>query len=294
MIVPFAMWDHYRDHLAPIVAALGDDAGVADPISSVALIAGYGDLVNARREGFSRFVMAQHGAGQSYSNRHSHYPGGDGNGDVGLFLVPNEHSATRWLKAYPKAAVAIVGCPKIETLPEREPGEWPVVAVAFHFDLFMVPESRSALPWYMGGLRDLGQRFKVIGTGHPKRSDLLRVYEWAGIEYVEDFADVCRRADVLAFDNTSVGFEFAATGRPVVVMDAPWYRRDVEHGLRFWDAAEVGIRVSDPTELIDGVVRALERRAEDVDRREHALNHVYAYRTGAAERAATAIRSWLS
>lgn len=281
-----ASHDHYRDHLAPITAHL--QAG-----RQAALVAGYGDLVAARRHGFTRFVVAQHGAGQSYSNDHPHYPGGKGHDDVGLFLVPNEHAAQRWRDAYPSARVEVVGSPHLDDLPSRQVG--PVtVAVTFHWDLYLVPESRSAFPWFRDVLPELAKRFRMIGTSHPRRRGMAHVYERAGIEYVPDFADVCRRADVLVADNTSAMFEFAATGRPVVVMDAPHYRTDVEHGLRFWDAADVGVRVGVPSDLAPAIERALELRADDVAARERALDVVYAYRSGAGERAADVIGDWLA
>jgi hypothetical protein len=239
--------------------------------------------------------MAQHGAGQSYSSEHPHYPGGKDHDDVGLFLTPNQHSANRWRERYPDARVEAVGCPKLDGLPAREPGPGPVVAFAFHWDLYLEPESRSALAWYQEAMKELAAEsdWEVVGTGHPRRKDLAHVYKWAGIEYVPDFREVCRRADVLAFDNTSVGYEFAATGRPVVVMDAPWYREDVAHGLRFWEAADVGVRVRRPSDLGPALRRALRNLPADIGDREDALETVYAYRYGAARRAADVIADWL-
>jgi hypothetical protein len=89
-------------------------------------------------------------------------------------------------------------------------------------------------------------------------------------------------------------FEFAATGRPVVVLNAQGYRRDVSHGLRFWDASTVGINVWRRDELMDGIARALESRSDDVAAREEALGVVYGLRTAAGERAAAAIREVLT
>jgi hypothetical protein len=280
--VILATFPHYADHLAPVAALLPPDLDVT-------LVAGHTDVVRAS----GKVVLMQHGAGQSYSTDHRNYAGGKGNGSVGLFLTPNEHSADRWRRAYPLTPVATVGCPKLDSLPTRSPTRpYPVVALSFHFDLPLFPETRSALAWYLPALRELAERYTVIGTGHPRRRDLARIYGKHGIEYVPDFAEVCRRADVLAFDNTSAGFEFAATGRPVVVMDAPWYRSEARHGLRFWEAADVGVRVSVPSALAPAIDRALELKTDDVARREEALDVVYAYRTGAAQRAADAIMEW--
>lgn len=279
---------HYADHLAGL------------DVPGVTVVASYSDLVKARKEGASRIVLAQHGIGQSYggdpnSARHPSYPGGVDNGDVGLFVVPNDHAAGRWRAAYPGAAVAVVGSPRLDTIPVRSIDvldDHPVVAVSFHWDPHVSMEARSAFAWYWRVLEPLAKRFHVIGHGHPRRTDLPRVYRSLGIEYVRDFDEVCRRADVYVADNTSTLYEFASTARPVVVLNAPWYRTDVSHGLRFWSAAHVGVNVYNPDRLGDMVARALECWPEDVAMREAALDEVYTYRTGGARRATDAIREW--
>jgi glycosyltransferase involved in cell wall biosynthesis len=186
--------------------------------------------------------------------------------------------------------VEVVGSPRLDDLPARQAGPSPVVALAWHWDLHLVPETLSALAWYRPALEGLARRFDVIGTGHPRRQDLAALYARLGIAFVS-FEEVCRRADVLAFDNTSAGFEFAATGRPVVVLDAPWYRREVRHGLRFWEAADVGVRINRPEHLADALERALACAPADARAREEALERVYTYRHDAADRAAAAILS---
>lgn len=278
---------HYAAHLAPVARLLPD-------LPDVAVVAGYPDVRAAYRQGFRRIVLMQHGAGQSYGNDHPHYPGGRGNEAVGLFLVPNEHAAERWRARYPHARVEVVGCPRLDALPAREPGP-PTVAVTFHWDAWVAPETRSAFAWFREALPGLARSFRVIGHGHPRRSDLAAAYARMGIEWVPDFDEVCRRADLLVFDNTSAGFEFAATGRPVVVLNAPWYRRDADLGLRFWEAASVGLQVDRPELLAETVRCSLmpSHEAELRRRREAALRHVYAYRSGAAQRAADAILRWV-
>jgi hypothetical protein len=287
-VIVIASREHYADHLAPIAARTTDVDAV--------LVASYGDLVKARATGHPRIVLAQHGAGQSYSDDHPHYPGGRDNGDVGLFLAPNDHSARRWRDAYPDAAVEVVGSPRLDDLPAREPGPL-TVAVTFHWNSFHTPgkgmtEGRSAFPWFREALQDVAAAFPTIGHGHPKARELPRFWKSIGVEYVPTFDEVCRRADVLVFDNTSAGFEFAATGRPVVVMNSPLYRRDVSHGLRFWDAADVGVQVDHAPDLLPAIRRALEHRPEDIAAREDALESVYTFRGGAADRAASVIREW--
>jgi hypothetical protein len=289
MIVPIATRPQYQDHLAPIVALLPPVDG-----EDIALVASHHDLVKARRH-FRRFILAQHGAGQSYggdprSERIADYPGGEDNGDVGLFLVPNEQAAQRWRDAYPAASVAVVGSPRLETLPAREPGPGPVVAVSFHWDAKFCPEGRSAFREYAPALDRLSQDVRLIGHGHPMRRDLVKFYRRIGVEYVPSFDDVCRRADVYVCDNSSTIFEFAASGRPVVLLNSQRFRRDVSHGLRFWDAADVGLQVNSPDELAAGIQNVLDCDSWGQDAREIVLSQVYPVRT--AQAAADAITDW--
>lgn len=315
----FAPWPHYVEHTAPIFAALpperrgrfmvaprseaaaraaGLEAGPLELAPGPLLLAGAGDEHAARRAGYRRFALIEHGAGQSYGgNRHSgessSYAGGNARDGFGLFLHPNEHAAARDRARYPGADVEVVGSPVLDTLPDREPGPGPVVAVTFHADMTVARETAWAFPWIRIALRELAKIRTVIGTGHPRAFDSLATWYAAnGIEPVRDFRDVCRRADVLIFDNTSAGFAFAATGRPVAVLNPPYYRPDVEHGLRFWGASSVGVNVWDPSELPAAVDRALEDAEPERAAREAALAMVYAHRSGAAARAAAVLEAW--
>jgi hypothetical protein len=282
-VISYAARPHYADHLAPVLARLPADLDVA-------LVASYKDLTIARRT-HRRIVLMQHGAGQSYSNDNPAYPGGADNDAVGLFLVPGEHAAARWRSAYPRARVEVVGSPRLDDLPPREAGPL-TVALSWHWNGFHTPESQSSFPWYRQAVPEIAREFRVIGHGHPRRKDLPAFYAKHGIEYVPTFEEVCRRADVYVCDNSSTIFEFAATGRPVVLMNAPIYRKGVSHGLRYWDAADVGVQVDHAPDLLPAIRRALEHRPEDIAAREDALESVYTYRHGAAQRAADTIMEW--
>lgn len=272
----------------------------------IAFATSIGDIKVGRRLGYRRFVFMEHGAGQAYigergySARHQSYSGGIDREDVELFLVPNEYSADLWRTAYPAATVQIVGCPKLDTLPARQldPNEsGPIVAISFHWPGHVSPESDTALGYYLRALPELAKRYSVIGHAHPKGDwpqRLQRDYRRAGIPFVADFDDVCRKADLFIADNTSCLFEFASTGRPVVVLNSPGYRKDVHHGLRFWAAADVGIQVDHASELLPAVERALLDREEQQERREAALDIVYQPRSGGTALAAAAITEWLA
>lgn len=268
------------------------------------LLAGYGDMARARACGRSRFAFLEHGAGQSYAGdpaayhretpvaRHHSYPGGEDRDDVALFMVPNDHAAARWREAYPTADVRVVGSPVIDQLPERDRATYPgpTVALGFHWDCTLVPETGSAVHDYrQATLRQLAERFHVIGHGHPRRRDLAARYRAAGIEHVPDWREVCRRADVYACDNSSTLFEFAATGRPVVVLNASQYRRRIEHGLRFWSAASIGLNVDRPGLLGDTLEAALADPVGLQEARAAALALVYRPLHGGARLAAEAL-----
>lgn len=268
----------------------------------IAFVSSIGDTLVGRRLGYRRFIAMEHGAGQAYTEalnltRHPSYAGGRDREDTVAFLVPNEYSAELWRRYYPDTRVEIIGCPKLDTLPRREASPGPVVAISFHWPGFLCPEAGTAYGYFRDALPALGKAFTTIGHGHPKADWGQRMatrYRDAGIPFVADFDDVCRMADVYITDNSSTLFEFAATGRPVVVLNSPEYRRNVNHGLRFWDAAIVGRNVDRASDLIQGVRDALDDNPLLRDGRENALRIVYAHRSGAAARAALVIEETLT
>jgi hypothetical protein len=326
----------YVDHMAPVWRALGPEAGrfhvrtsrtlaaataaglervTSDPPAGSAPLftVAIGDHFHARRLGRRRLALGQHGAGQSYGGAggpaaaNSSYPGGDGQDDVGLFLVPNDQAARRTLATYPRARVAVVGCPKLDDQPglrsDAPPG---VVAVSVHWAARLAPEAGSAWPAFRRAILETGRRFRAIGHAHPRERNVGPFYRAAGIEVVDSFREVLERASVFVCDNSSALFEFAATGRPVVLLNAPSYRRTVDHGLRFeprpgcplqrgWHfcgASHVGSQVDTSVQLMPAIERALELRPADVAAREAALELVYQPRHGSAALAARALLEW--
>jgi hypothetical protein len=328
-----AFESHFLDHLAPIWHALpvkgrflvdrslverararGIEAESIDaqswrnapqqppnPSGTPALVASIGDIKIGRRLGYGPFAFLEHGAGQSYQGRSSYmasYAGGPDRSDNELFLVPNEYSARLWRKSYPNALVEIVGSSKLDSLPRREGGGPPVVALSFHGDWPTgVPYGGNALGDFATLLPKLAAEFNVIGHCHPGRTwpdRMARTYAKLGIEYVPEFEDVCRRADVYVCDNSSTIFEFASTGRPVVLLNARHWQRGGGPGLRFWDAAHVGINVWPDGDLVGAIHEALEDAPAQQVAREDALRIVYGLRTNGAAAAAAALNDWLA
>jgi hypothetical protein len=244
-----------------------------------------------------RIILMNHGAGQSFIMPHKNNQrsgaGGPGKENVVLFLDPNEKASSLNKQAYPNAKHAIIGCPKMDKWHQRflmgdikkREGN-PVIAISFHFNRQAAPESKSAWPHYISSLpmlayKNMSKEWKVIGHGHPRMIETLRpYYEENGIEVIDSFEDIMEQADLYICDHMSTLYEFASTGRPVVVLNAPWYRRHIEHGLRFWEFADVGINVNTPGDMEKAIYEALEDTLEQKMKRERAVAAVYKYRDG--------------
>jgi hypothetical protein len=312
---------HFVDHLAPLWHALGDvrgrfwieegrgltlayarNAGILDaepapkdlPVTATVAVASWGDL--KRTHGPA--VLLNHGSGQTYVNvrdsGEASYSGGPGRDRVILFLEPNEYAAGASRATYPQARTEVVGCPKLDELAmvPRPENPAPIVAFSWHFDCGQIaPEATLAFAHFKKAIPTVSRRFRTLGHAHPKlQSSLDAFYEHNGIEVVRDFVDVVARADVYVCDNSSTLFEFAALDRPVVVLDAPWYRTNVEHGLRFWSHADVGVRIDNPRRLLWAVRQAIEDAPDVAARRRELAADVFPHVGTATERAAAAIR----
>lgn len=199
--------------------------------------------IDAQSHPSHEYVWIEHGCGQSFRTNNAAYPGGRGHERCRLFTAPHERAAARWRLAYPTTAVAVVGCAKLDPWhrgdrPDPDPQ---TVAIAFHWDCKLYPETRSAFMHYSHGLKDAVASFRaqgwtVIGHSHPRcQRRLQRFWGVLGVEWVETSAEVFDRASVLATDSPSLTAEFMSLDRPVLALNAPWYRREISHGERFWD-----------------------------------------------------------
>lgn len=298
---------HFIDHIAPIWALLpergmftvpteqlarhaekrGMEVEVAKPDPTRPLIvAGAGDFL--RRP--VPTVLVEHGAGQEWPGRHPSYPGGRRRDHIGLYICPSERVAAANRRWYPEAEYAVVGCPKMDRWLGRtwERHDPPVVVISFHW-------RRSAFMRYFGMLKKLKDaRFQLIAHAHPRVIDrYAKQYRRIGLEVVRDFDEVLERADLYACDNSSTIYEFALTGRPVVLLDTPAYRRNGT--LRFGDGWDVGLHVTGPKDFVPVIEKALTDPQEARSARERIVADVYAVRDGtSSQRAADAISAWLA
>jgi hypothetical protein len=305
----YAGLPHYADHLGPIWEALDPDLrGRFVAPAAVARLTPWpvergspptrteGPVVVAGGMELRAFrgrptCLVEHGAGQSYVGvDHESYSGGRGREHVELFLVPNATVAERC-----GGRAVVVGSPRVEHLARVAAGngQGDRVGATFHWDCAVVPETRSALPQYLAPLVDQLGADALVGHAHPRYAKQhLREWRRRGVRHADRFEDVVRSCRVLVADNTSAMYEWAALDRPVVVVDASWYRRDVHHGLRFWSCADVGVRVDRPEDLARAVALAAEDPDHVAERRRDVAHQVYGEVDGSARRAADAIARW--
>lgn len=248
-------------------------------------------------------VLIEHGSGQSYGGdpnphvaRHRCYAGGTGRA-AAMFLHPNEHAAGRDRAAYPDARVEVVGPlrhAQLATIPRHAPADRPVLAFTFHWDCHACPETRTSWHVFASAIAEAvaSDRFAdVVATAHPRLWTLVRSeFARLGARPVESFAGVLAEADVLAADNTTAMFDWAALRGPTVVLNPPFYRRDVDHGLRFWSAAGIGPNVDAPGDVCDA---ALEAAAGPWPGADAALAQVWAPVDDPAQAAVDAVLSLL-
>lgn len=275
-----------------------DPLEVAPDGGNPLVVAAYGDLSRAYEVRPQRpFILMEHGVGLTPSN-HSGYAGGTSlRRKVNLFLAPNEYIRAKTAQSLPEAHQVVIGTPKLDPWrmqrwQDRE-GR-PIVAISFHWDgsKAVSPEAGNAFRHYQGVMTSLSQQagFKLIGHGHPRAIDMLApFYRDLGIEVVRDFGEVMARADLYVNDCSSTLYEFCVTGKPVIMLNAPWFRSEVNWGIRFWDYTDIGIQVNEPIELLPAIDRTIDCPNEYREARETMVRDLYPYLGNSAQRAAGAI-----
>ena len=294
---------HYADHLVPVWWALPEEVrGVFyapsnlheylgryrilaklgyDP-GSVLVAAGFRDIRGTRHR---HTALMEHGVGQTYGNPSPSYADGEGRTKATLILAPNERVAS----FAPKKSV-VIGTPFMDEFFLRPPTrrlEDPV-AFAFHWRCSVENEAGTAFDEYKSAVEDVAfSGLKIVGHGHPKMmKELTPFYRDRDIPVWQHFSHVMQRARLLVCDNSSVIYYFAALGKPVILLNASWWRRDVEWGLRFWDQADVGLQVDQPSDLLHVILRGLEDNHDVRSRREEISREVVPIQDGTATRRA--------
>ncbi len=268
------------------------------------LVSAYGDLQVAHRKVPQRpFIMMEHGVGLTPAQDHAGYAGGTGmRRQADLFLAPNEFIRRKTAKAIPNAPQVVIGTPKLDQWAHlREPlfkklealERKPVVCISFHWNGEKVSkEASNAFLHYRDVLDELAHQddFQLIGHGHPKYMWFLeQEYQARGIEVVHSFEDVMERADLYVNDCSSTMYEFCVTGKPVVILNAPWFRRDVNLGIRFWEYTDIGPQVDEPGDLLTVIRWMLKYPSMFQDSRNQMMKDLYPFFGCSAQRAAGAI-----
>jgi CDP-glycerol glycerophosphotransferase (TagB/SpsB family) len=210
--------------------------------------------------------------------------------------MTNEWCAKRDREAYPDRRVVTCGSPKLDAVFGRK---WtrrnpPVIGYTTHWDAHTVPETRSSFTYYREALRLLAGQHRVIAHTHPRSIPAVwSQFSALGLDTIRDMWDFFEAVDLLVCDVGSAPYEFAATGRPVVVCNCPLYRRAVNHGLRFWEDIP-GLQVDEPRQLADTVRRALDDPPEARALREAAVASVYPNAGEATRIAVDAIEDWIN
>lgn len=228
-----------------------------------------------------KVVYVEHGAGQTYQTDEDRlgfgYPGGPGLDHVALFVCPSERVADRWRRTYPTARVAVVGCPALDRI-TRAPE--PLVAVSRHWRCGVAPEAWPALPEFWGEIPALAksldaQGYELVGHAHPR--DARRLSEdWRdlGIRYEPDPDVILSTASLLIVDNSSIAYEAAAVGLPVLSLNSAKWRRDIDCPPRFWNYVP-GLQCDRPEDLVFMVDLALDDPEEAQRLRANAARFVY-------------------
>lgn len=248
------------------------------------IVASFSDL---QKMGKRPAVFVEHGAGQTYvlddGRIHGGYSGGVGRSSVGLFICPNRMVMQANRKEYPDASFAVVGSPRLDDLWEaRNVSEGPdreTLAISFHWECRVVREAgsafsefRDAIPPFVRRLQNYG--IDVVGHGHPKAfSDLKPWWQSQGVKVEAEWEHVVEIADAYMVDNSSTIFEAAALDIPILLMESKRWRREVYHGMRFWDHSNVGPSVTPESDLDAAFAESLSDKWSSV--REQVARTVY-------------------
>lgn len=218
----------------------------------IVMVASYLDIFCT---GERRTIYVEHGAGQKYVGKNlrggeNYYHGGSHPDYVIAYLGPRQDVVDSWGR--PGFACGSPICDPYQLFaPDK------VAAITFHNSpqlARLIPEAGSAFDHYaphmeriVRALRDHG--YEVLGHRHPRFNHLRGYWEREHGIPEATVEEVRTRASLLIADNTSLMYEMSYLFRDVIALNAPWYRRDVEHGLRFWNWS--GPQVDDAGQLLD-------------------------------------------
>lgn len=222
----------------------------------VVMVAGFADVAATRGR---RTIYVEHGAGQSYlgarGQTSSYYHGGEHPDNVIGYIGPRQDVIDSWGR--PGFATGSPICDPYELF---SPATQPTAAITFHWNAAPphrvgVPEAGTAYEHFQPHLRRIVDHlnvngWRVLGHYHPQFKHMSGRWALLGVEEVPDAKRIRTEAHLLIADNTSLMYEMMYLGRDVIALNAPEWRRDVEHGLRFWEWAP-RVQADDADQLCD-------------------------------------------
>lgn len=312
---------YYVDHLYPVYAALPADArGVFYALgedtknkllklgvpahqmreyqeggalgSQTILTASYGDAVRALNSGADRSViLMEHGVGLTFGK--AAYADGVGS-RIHLRMIPvqNQYVANKVHPEVQHIPHPVVGVPKLDSWKDVafKKQTSPLIVFAFHHgDKNSRPaEVGSAWEWYYKYLPTLAEKYRIAVHYHPSsqgREEFSNLIQRSGIQFIDTFDEVMDSAALLVNDCGSAAYEFCVTGKPVVLMNAPWFDHKKNWGIRFWDYKDIGLHVNNPEELPDVLAQTLSTDPQRLQR-ERAVRELFPYWGQSAKRMA--------
>lgn len=282
LIKPFDVWDEDRSWGAGyLAAAFGQFRGAPVEVvecryvgeqTVVGLTTSTGTLI---AEG-----VASHNSGDPRTARRPGYHGSILPPSVVACIAPRADVAKSWDRP-----AFVAGCPAIDEYaglvpPHPDGPTRPLAVITFHWGADrLCAEAASAADHYLPRMAEVVAQLRasgvdVVGHWHPRRPTLRGIWNELGVDWIPDIDTVLRTAHIMIADNTSVMYEMAALGRSVIALNCPGYRRDVEHGLRFWTAVP-GWQVDSVDELLALDVMAYWYEDWSVLQRDHAVRYAY-------------------
>ena len=262
----------------------------------VILVASFGDLNRAYKAGATTILM-EHGAGQTYNVKHSSYAGGESPArDANeLFLVPGKIPATKLRTVHPEAKIYEIGCPKLDrnvVKPKKVIEEKPKVVMSFHWNCNVTPETSWAFPYFKNHIKKLAksENIEFYGHSHPRGKRYIQpFFEKFDVPFIVNFDEVLKLGDVYVCDNSSTIFEAAASKMDVVLLNSPKYRKDVHHGLRFWECANIGPQAEINDDLENKIFEAVNPSEQQKLDTQQAIDIVYTVNDGTSSKYAAEI-----
>lgn len=251
------------------------------------VVASYGNVRTLSQKGFPiiKFILIEHGAGQTYISDVPGWKRGSFKGSerIKLYLGTNSYCTEAFEENNPLTQCYTIGCPKTDSIKSEVPNlSRPLVVFSWHWDCSSVPETKSGFSYWQGEVlkihQDDNKNFRIAIHGHPRIQDQTILFARKhNIDFIRTFDSVIKEADIYVVDNSSTIYEFAITTKPVIILNNPFYRRDVNHGLRFWELSDIGLHCNSLRDLRDNIDFIIDNGGDKMSnvRKREILDKVY-------------------